>query len=160
MRGDAPIWLAQPPPTMQGMLTKRARGRVCAVVGGLCAICATGAGLAQTRADCVKAQTAPEITECLGSALVAAEAKLATAYRRALTSARKASGRPLDGPGKGTIALRSSQRAWVALKAKRCGDDVASEWRGGSGAISATLSCEIELVRRRTGELDRLGGRH
>jgi uncharacterized protein YecT (DUF1311 family) len=103
--------------------------------------------------DCAKAMTTVELNYCAERSLIAADAKLNAAHKKALKFITSSGGdKPYDGVS-WEKALRASQTAWIAFRDADCKGLVPLSRGGGTGTTSAILGCLTSKTEARTAEL-------
>lgn len=106
------------------------------------------------RVNCRSAMSTYEMNICAQRDFDAADAKLNTSYKAALSAVSDMAGdKPYDVKS-WQAALRASQRAWIAFRDAECNGHVAMFWTGGTGATVDILGCMTEKTKQRTVELD------
>lgn len=112
--------------------------------------------------NCESPMSTAEINSCLGLELDEADKELNSVYRermREMTASDAQMESWMNLPkGEHSRRLRNAQRAWITFRDAECA--VAGlQMLGGSGESTVTLACLVELTRKRTEELRRLGER-
>jgi uncharacterized protein YecT (DUF1311 family) len=100
---------------------------------------ATGA---VARAQCEDAKTSLQINECFAKELKKAHAELDSVYRLTMKKPEAAD----------AALLRKEQRAWLVYRDAQCEADGAL-LDGGTGGPAASMSCKLELTRKRPVEV-------
>jgi uncharacterized protein YecT (DUF1311 family) len=119
-----------------------------------------GAGLAAGQAaaqnaNCDLAQDTMSMAACLDKQYAAADAVLNAAYKSAMAQ-MKSIDESLPKSERGAQdALRSAQRAWIAVRDGTCAAE-GFNWVGGSGQGIAVMSCMLDETEARSEVLARL----
>ena len=103
--------------------------------------------------DCKTATTTPEMSFCAEIDLKRADGELNVVWRQALGAIEQTSEMDTATKAKWTVALRNSQRAWIAFRDADCGEPIGYEWFGGTGMGLATLGCLEATTKARTADL-------
>jgi uncharacterized protein YecT (DUF1311 family) len=109
-------------------------------------------------APCSEQGSPYALSACLERAWQAADRDLNAAYRQAQAHIDRACEADAACRTDWRASLQRAQRAWIAYRDADCRELVGYEWRGGTGAGPATLSCLRDRTAERAQDLARRYG--